>query len=325
MVPVDRGRCALVLALQTAMKYLGQTVDYDYLMGVSGAAFLFYVNRDQPVVAEWCEAMRERWLHIISDALGLELRLVDMDKTAFDSDPEEHFHTQFGNEVIGSLEARRPCLAYSCFEGGKWDIITGFSDGRLLCRSIHNPVSTSGLIDHIQPYEYNTLWPSKIILIGEKKRITPRVDLIRRSLEVGLKIGRGLTNGQGQKTLTGPCALSRWADLLCEEPNRGAAEGHQRLKRTFIDSRLSLERFLRWVQSELGPELGPEVGFAREHFARSFEILMSIDMTDEAMSEEGSRLRIADDVRSLEGIERQAFRHLERVHEGMKRNWQALE
>nr|HDM59324.1 hypothetical protein [Bacillota bacterium] len=44
MISVDRGRCTLVLEMQAVLEYLGQSVDYDYLMGVSGAGFLFYVN-----------------------------------------------------------------------------------------------------------------------------------------------------------------------------------------------------------------------------------------------------------------------------------------
>lgn len=319
MMPVDRGRCTLVLALQTALKFLGQTFDYDYLMGLSGAGYLFYANPEQPAVVEWCEAMRERWLHIISDAVGIELRLAEGDKTLFDTDPEKHFYTRFGKEVVESLDSRRPCLAYSCFEGPQWDIISGFSGGRLLCRSIHNPISPSGLIERIQPYEYNTLWPSRVVLIGQEKNVSPRDDLIRKSIEVGFEIGRGLTNGEGSRPLTGPSALSVWADVLQKKHDHKAMKGHQRLRRTLIDSRISLERFLRWVQSEVGQELGPDVHFAREHFAKSFEVLMSIDISDDALAQETSRLKIADEIRLLEGTEAQAFEHLERVHEAMKR------
>ena len=319
MVPQDRGQCTLVLALQTALTYVGQTYDYDYLMGVSGAGFLFYVNPEQPAVVEWCETLRDRWLHVTSEAVGRELRLVDVDEALFHSDPEKHFYARFGKDVIASLEARRPCLAYTCFEGPQWDIISGFSEGRLLCRSIHNPISSSGLIDQIQPYEHNTLWPSKIVLIGQEKSIGSRLDLIRRSIEVGLEIGRGLTDDAGKTPFAGPSAMSVWADLLHEEPDRKAIKGHQRLMKTLIDARISLERFLRWVQAEAPRELGPDVRFARNQFTRSFETLMSIDITEETLAEEGSRLRIADDIRSLEGIETQAFNCLEIVHEGMKK------
>ncbi len=319
MMSVDRGQCTLVLALQAALKYLGQTYDYDYLMGVSGAGFMFYVNLKQPADVEWCEVMRDRWLHVISDAVGHELRLIDIDEALFDSDPEKHFYSQFVKDVIASLEAGRPCLAYTCFDGPQWDIISGFSEGRLLCRSIHNPLSTSGLIDQIQPYEHNTLWPSKIILIGQEKSISSRLDLIRRSIEVGLEIGRGLTDGEGKTHSTGPSAMSVWADLLHEEPDQEATRGHQRLVKTLIDARISLERFLRWVQVEAPRELGRQVRFARNHFARSFETLTTIDITEESLAEEGSRLRIADDIRSLEGIETQAFNCLEIVYDGMKK------
>ena len=319
MMPVDPGRCTLVLALQTALKFLGQAFDYDYLMGLSGAGYLFYANPEQPAVIEWCEAMRERWLHIISDAVGIELRLAEGDRTLFDSDPEKHFYAQFGKAVTDSLDSRRPCLAYSCFEGPQWDIISGFSGGRLLCRSIHNPISPSGLIERIQPYEYNTLWPSRVIVLGQEKTVCPRADLIRRSIEVCFEIGRGLTDGEGNRPLTGPSALGVWADVLQKEHNHKAMKGHQQLRRTLIDSRISLERFLRWVQAEVGQEFGPDVHFARKHFAKSFEILMSIDISDEAMAQEASRLKIADDIRSLEETEARAFGHLERVHEGMKK------
>ncbi|HUT03990.1 MAG TPA: hypothetical protein VM163_08890 [bacterium] len=322
MMSVDRGRCTLVLAIQTVLRYLGQKVDYDYLMGMSGAGFLFYVNPKEPVAAKWCEAMRERWLHIVSDAVGLELRLVDTEETLFARDPEAHFYKAFGKEVVESLESRRPCLGFTCFKGPQWDVIAGFSDGRLLCRSIHNKTSSSGLIDRIQPYDRNELWPSKIIVLGQEKSVPPRLEMIAKAIEVGLEIGRGICDDAGSGPLTGPLALSAWAELLAERASANDLAAHEQLRKTLIDSRISLERFLRWVETELGRELGPDVGRARKRFSESFEMLLSTDFTEETMADGDSCGRAVQRIRSLQEIESEAFRYLESVHDGLNASGQ---
>ena len=314
MISVDRGRCTLVLAMQAVLEYLGQSVDYDYLMGVSGAGFLFYVNPKEPIAAKWCEAMRERWVHVVSDAVGLELRLMDTDEALLQHDPESHFYGAFGREVVESLEAGRPCLGFTCFEGPQWDIIAGFSEGRLLCRSIHNKTSSSGLIGHIQPYDSNELWPSKIILIGQKKSVSPRLEMIAKALEVGLEIGRGICDDTGSGPLTGPLALSAWAELLLERTSPKDLAAHQKLRSTLIDSRISLERFLRWVETELGRELGPDVGRARRRFSESFRTLLTTDFTEETMADRDSWRKVIQRIRSLQEVESEAFGHLESVH-----------
>ena len=278
---------------------------------LSGAGFMFYADSGQSNLEDWCETMRERYLSNLSAAIGLSLGLIEKDGPLFGKDPEHHFYRRFGSRVIESLEAGKPVLAYNCTNGQTWDIVSGFSNGRLLCRSVHDRTSPSGLIDRIQPYEPNASWPLRIVLIGDERDRPSSSDLIRSAIEAAIEIGEGLHNGVDKAPVTGPTLLTVWADAVSQEPTSGEIRGHQRVRKTLIDARISLERFLRWVAMELGSRESKRIiDSVRKHFARSFEILMSTDISENTMADKGARQGIVERIRSLHATETSAFEAL---------------
>ncbi|MBN1592839.1 MAG: hypothetical protein JW941_06270 [Candidatus Coatesbacteria bacterium] len=314
MIAADRGKCSLILALQAALRYLGHVHDYDYLMGLSGAGFIFYADPRKPNVAEWADMMRDHWLDAISDATGRTISALAADGDHFERDPGDHFRARFAESIRGNLESGLPSLAYGCFETAHWDIISGVSEGRLLLRSLHNQTSSTGLIDRIQPYEQNTTWPSKIILIGAEKPLSDSPSLIRRSIEIGLEVG-GIACSTDDFQVTGPSAFKAWADILLNGRNCAPDEAHQHLRAVLLDARISLERFLRWVQSELPYEIGKEIKLARAQFAKSYEVLLSMSITKSDLGQDDRRSKIAHDIISLKEIEAEAFGHLKAAYE----------
>jgi len=320
MMAKDQGCCTLILALQAALKFIGLPADYDYLMGVSGAGFMFWASSKHKDLGEWCEMMRERYICSLGDALGIEMSLVEPDEALFSQDAEKHFYTRFGSQVATSLEAKRPVLAYGCFEHAAWDVIAGFSHGRLLCRSICNKTSPSGLAEHIQPYDPNQLWPSKIILLGNTKPGLGQEETIRVSLEQSVQIGRGLGHPSGKDAVTGPAAIGLWARRLSGRQTEDAIAKHQRLRSVLIDARVSLERYLRWVSLHLGPEFETSLSKARQKFRETFETLASIDISPATLLEPNLRKQIAARIDALQASERAAFDSLEVVHSSLKRN-----
>lgn len=317
----DQGRCTLILAIQTVLEYMGYGVDYDYLMGISGVGFMFYVQNGESSLDASCEAMRERYLSNVSNALGLGLKLVEGDAALFARDPEQHFYKHLGEKTVKSLHARRPVLAYNCIKGHTWDVVSGFAEGRLLCRSVHNRTSSSGLVELIQPYSPNELWPSRIILVGESQERTSASRLIRQSIEAAAQIGRGFDRGEAGPSVAVPAMLDTWAKALAQEPaGEAAILTHERLRQALIDARASLERYLRWVLVELSNlEQRRTVNAVREYFAKSFRLFLSIDLSLDAMANEETRQRAADTIRAASEFEAKAFDALQDLHEKLAR------
>ncbi|MCD6328508.1 hypothetical protein J7M28_13275 [bacterium] len=324
MVLEDQGCCSLILSLQAALKYLGIPLDYDYLMGMSGAGFMFYADENSET-SLWCEAQRHAQIAHVGDAVGFDTHTICCDKSLFDMDPEGHFYRIFGAEVAKSLKIGRPILAFGCLGNPEWEIIAGLENGRLLCRSMRNPQSGSGLADHIQPYEVNTSWPVMMITIGDIRERLNDLEAIARAIKKAIDMtlsSRRISNNESRAdaaglSIMGPDAFALWAKRLADKPTARAILGHQRVLKTLLDARISLKRFLRWVGLQQNAKHTPAVKSIENCFQETVDVLMSVDLSHEAMADSDSRQKVVQEIESLRAIEASAFMALEDLHKSL--------
>jgi len=108
--------CPIPGSLYAVMEYLGDPVEYDYLMGVTGAAFRRLWNRDDGGNVDLGYLAPEVFRHA-AEGLGYDLRIVPRDKGKMLAAIRE------------SLTRGRPAIAFGIIGPPEAGIVTGYSKG----------------------------------------------------------------------------------------------------------------------------------------------------------------------------------------------------
>ena len=258
-----------VAALSAAMHAIGNDASYDYLMGVSGAAF-----RLQFWLKEWCPSSPDLLGGFSHDvpamrALGYSSRLV---RCAGASLPEGSAAEQerLRAEVVRSIDAGLPVVGQSLEGKGHFGVIAGYEDGGrvLLCRTYDDPA---------EAYTPATAWPWTLLFIGDRTKAPTRGANAVRSLQIALELAktpiyqRGSIPGWDGDQASGFAAFEKWMQRLREDeysPDMNskttgyAADVNGWIYLTLLDARLSAARYLRSVEKEFGAESGRHVAAA---------------------------------------------------------------
>ncbi|UCD73526.1 MAG: hypothetical protein JSW01_02460 [Candidatus Bathyarchaeota archaeon] len=121
--------CTFIGALDAALRFLGESVDYVYLMGISGAAFRLLFH--QP---EWCPsspdaALNEAYPRQVMKSVGYGGRFFSKEKKS----REEMIQI-----IHGEIDKGRPVVAIDLVRHPDWGIITGYKDNVLFCRTYYD-------------------------------------------------------------------------------------------------------------------------------------------------------------------------------------------
>lgn len=241
-------------SLTVVMRSLGEDVTYDYLMGVSGAAFRFHF-----ATPEWCPSSPDSTCGFncadpVSAALGYDIRFIH----ALEGSPGAPALLE---AVVSSIDAGRPVLAIDLKVVPDWGVITGYEDGgqKLLCRTYY---------DEGEEYAVADKWPWVVAIIGEKGEPLPRMEALQRSLEIAAETAH--TESYGEYA-SGFAAFERWiADLEDDarfenaDPSAEFAYDHINawIYYSLMHSREVAARYLREVVGEFPPE-------AAEHLSQA--------------------------------------------------------
>ncbi len=249
-------------ALAVAMRAIGEDVSYDYLMGVSGAAFRLHIASPHwytapPRTGGWSGFNHHE---IAIKALGYDADWLYCDR----SKPAELRKTQ--QAIVHSISQGRPVVAMDL--GRHWGVIAGHEDGAevLLCRTY---------LDETGDYSRTDRFPRLIAAIGQKKQAPSRREALLRSLSLAVELANTKRVPLGERhDACGFVAYEKWIARLLDDARFDALEERfgafdedelkQFLPKSKIspglwcyylaDAREAAVRYLRSVQEDLtGP------------------------------------------------------------------------
>ena len=124
--------CTFFGALDAMLRFLGEPVDYAYLMGVSAAAFRLRFH--QP---EWCASSPDA-------ALDGTYPEAAMKATGYDGEfivrmvPGEKAMEKMFQLIKGEIDSGKPMLAIGLTKFPDWGIIAGYDGKKILCRTYYD-------------------------------------------------------------------------------------------------------------------------------------------------------------------------------------------
>ena len=205
--------CTFIGALDATLRYLGESIDYVYLMGISGAAFRLSFH--QP---EWCPSSPCAAIGPFPDystkAVGYNSQWYYLDDERFNwaNEGVESSRIKSQDEMIKiireEIDNGRPILGVGLISPPDWGIITGYKDGKLLCRTYY---------DKTEEYSVADNFPRIIFTLKKNESSTlDKMETIRESLKQAVKLVN--TEKIEEKYANGFAAYVAWIkDLENEE------------------------------------------------------------------------------------------------------------
>jgi len=315
--------CPFPGSLFSVMKYLGEPVDYDYLMGVTGAAFRRFWSRDDGGNVDLSTLAPEPYDRA-AEALGYEFRPVGTVNKA-----------RIMRAVRHSIATGRPLLAFGIIGPPECGIITGYDHGgkTLYGYSYFQDPALPGYYEKSRWFE-GADWAGDVALlrIGDRKPIPPQRDILVSSLKWALDLERTAQRPTHPNHITGLAAYEGWASGL--EVDADYPTGNPKVLGTrtmvhgdqcvMLEERHSAAKYLRLMVGAITPgdaarEALDELEAAAALYDEVADLGGSIwlwgsDMTPEvgkALADAETRREIARHVRLARETEAKAVEHLE--------------
>lgn len=233
--------CTFIGALTVAMRAIGEEVTYDYLMGVSGAAFRLQFH--QPNWDNSSADVLSGFDHAVSalEALGYSADWHRADEDELESVEKTR------EAIIRSIDKGYPVVAQNLLVAMDWGIITGYQEGgkEFLGRTYW---------DQKEGYSQAENWPWCVLIFGEKGKPLDRRESLLRSLEIAVELAT--TERFGNYT-SGFAAYEQWSEDLIDDSKfekkqlRGMACCNGWCYFSLEDARRAAARYLRDSAEEL--------------------------------------------------------------------------
>ncbi len=234
-------------ALTVAMRAIGEDVTYDYLMGVSGAAFRLHFH--QP---DWCPSSPDTTCGFdcsgpLLKALGYTADGIHSDK----SKPEEVKKVR--EAVVQSIDKGHPVLAIDLINVPDWGVIVGYSDSgkEFLCRTYY---------DKTEEYSRAEKWPWVVEVIGEKGDAPNKRESILKSLKITVKIAN---TENYEDYASGFAAYEKWSGNLLDDARfenldekefKSMNHTNAWCYNSLVDAREAAVRYLKSIEKEFDGE-----------------------------------------------------------------------
>jgi hypothetical protein len=317
--------CPFPGSLYSVMQYLGDPVDYDYLMGVTGAAFRRFWNRDDGGNVDLSYLAPEP-SDRAAEALGYEFRPVGTGDKA-----------RIARAVRQNIAKGRPLLAFGIIGPPECGIITGYDQGGkvLYGYSYFQDPALPGYYEKSNWFETAT-WAGEVALlrIGDRKPIPPKRNILISSLKWAVDLERTAKRPTHPDHITGLAAYEGWASGL--EVDGDYPTGNPKVLGTrtmvhgdqcvMLEERHNAARYLRLMVGAITPgdlprkaldELETAAALYDEVADLGSKVWLSewgFDMSPEvgkALADADTRREIAKHVRQAGGTEAKAVEHLE--------------
>jgi len=167
---------SFIRSSQLTLNALGENYTYDFLMGISGAAFRLHFNLD------WCPSSADSTSgfdvsRVLFKSLGYKSVLHSMDDKSFDDIKSLY------RKIIDQINLGIPIIAINLKVCPEWGIITGYLKNRpgILCRTYFDASDEYSLADRA---------PWLTFFIGEKSETMDNDILFENSLKIAVRLAK---------------------------------------------------------------------------------------------------------------------------------------
>jgi len=316
--------------LQTALGYLGHSVDYDTIMGDSGIAFIAQGEgdstnlRDGAVDVGWWPldpfGMNIR-LNFLEKTVGRRLSYFPADNELHEADAAAHYEQRFAPAVKESISQGRPCLART----GCWFVVSGYDEGEPAVLGNCTLVDTKELMRALQQ-------PTALLVPGES--LTPmdrkQADLAALRYAVALHRDQVLGASDARATAEWACPLrdqeavgkqwrtglktfAAWAKCLRDVEHLGQGYWHANVVRHLLLNRSSAVRYLKAMADRHPAEVAAHLNRAAAEYEKVGATLRTADTSGEALSLPDGREALAKLAEQVAGLDSQAIKEIEKA------------
>jgi len=224
---------------------LGDETDYDFLMGVSGAAFRVQMASRQLCPSSPHARVGFDCATVAAEAWGRPI------KSWPSADADETRRAVARAAVVASIDIGLPAV----YDHEEASLIVGYTDTGLLLRRYS--ADSEGYL----PME---TWPFAVGIVSPKRKPRDLPELVRRSLGLAQQL---FETEEVKGYRSGHAAYRRWCDFLSDETARASMTPEQRFSEaignahsfeSLADARATGANYLSEVAKELDPEVaGP--------------------------------------------------------------------
>lgn len=224
----DYRRCGLAQALAAALSYCGRTVEYSFIMGLTGLAFA--IGQADSFAEQPPIAVPFDHLTAALRALGYEGRL------AADS---ASLAPEAVVEIISAeIDGGRPTVAHGWGAPPAWALITGYDRSRSLLYGYL-------LVGEPQPPQEAPAHADLILCLGKAGTPVPLPEAVGQAIIRGAQLWSNPPPDSGPAAYRNLLALLENQDAFAGELGQNAAGGHETLIAALIDSRAAAIDFLQ--------------------------------------------------------------------------------
>ncbi len=229
---------SFIRSAQLALNALGARYSYDYLMGLSGAAFRLHFHPD------WCPSAGDMTTgfdvsKVLFSSLGYSTTLHSIDDNSFDDIRSLY------QKIKEQINRGVPIVAINLKVCPEWGIITGYLKKRpgILCRTFFDETEEYSLAEHAP-------WLS--FFIGDRSEPLHPEEIFKNSLKIAVQLGK-TEDFEGYKS--GRSAYKHWSkdlkNMALSLPKRGF-EHHEvnlTLFNCLVDARKAAVSYLSSMNS----------------------------------------------------------------------------
>jgi len=188
---------SFIRSTQLTLNALGENYSYEFLMGISGAAFRLHFNPD------WCPSSADSTTgfdvsKVLFKSLGYKSELRSIDDNNFEDIKSLY------RKIIAQINLGIPIPAINLKVCPEWGIITGYLKNKpgILCRTYFDKTDEYSLAEHAP-------WLS--FFIGEKGEAMNDDEIFKNSLEIAVELSKTDKFGEYK---SGYSAFKKWIDEL---------------------------------------------------------------------------------------------------------------
>lgn len=251
---------SFIRSTQLTLNSFGENYTYDFLMGISGAAFRLHFHPD------FCASSADSTTgfdvsKILFKSLGHNCDLHKIDDNSF-----EDINGLY-QRIISQINDSKPIVAINLKVCPEWGIITGYLKDRpgILCRTYFDESEDYSLAEHAP-------WLS--FFIGDKKESLDTKDLVINSLKIAIQLAE---TDSFENYYSGFAAFIKWNEVLKKYSDSkkkfDKIEENWTLFNILLDSRRSAYKYLDWCVDIVDLKNGKEI---IENYKREMIILSDL-------------------------------------------------
>jgi len=230
-----------VRSMQLCLNALGENYTYDYLMGISGAAFRLHFD------PKWCPSSTDATCgfdisEVIFKSFGIKVKFKKINHNSF-LDIKALY-----SEIKTQIDLGRPIVALNLMGYMDWGIVTGYlkNEPGIICRTYY---------DETGEYSVASRAPWLNFFIGDKKNGLSKQELYKNSLKIAINLAE---TKRFDEYYSGFHAYEKWIDRLNKIDNSYSPEDtaqileiHFIILNALLDSRHSALKYLSSLKTDL--------------------------------------------------------------------------